>query len=124
MIDCAEYKIRLTGVRFRARHGVTDSERELPQDFLADVEITLPTAALPGTDQLRDVFDYDRFASLIVEVGTSQAFRLLESLGARVIERVLEATPATRVCVSITKLRPPTTSSVDAVSVELVGRRG
>lgn len=123
MIDCAEYKIRLVGVRFRARHGVSDSERDLPQDFLADVEVTLPAATLPTSDHLREVFDYDRFASLIVEVGTSQAFRLLESLGTRVIERVLEATPATRVSVSITKLRPPTTSSVDAVSVELVGRR-
>ncbi len=123
MVDCAEYKIRLSGVRFRARHGVSDSERQLPQDFLADVEITLPTATLPTSDHLREVFDYDRFASLIVEVGTSQEFRLLESLGARVIERVLEATPATRVSVSITKLRPPTTSSVDAVSVELVAHR-
>ena len=29
-----EYKIRLDGIRFRGKHGVSDSERDLPQDFL------------------------------------------------------------------------------------------
>lgn len=118
-----DYKIRLEGIRFRAKHGVSDSERDLPQDFLVTVEVFLPGETLPTEDHLRDVFDYDRVASLVVEEGTKQAFRLLEILAQRVIERIFTDTPATRVTVSVTKSRPPTRSSVDSVSVELTSRR-
>jgi dihydroneopterin aldolase len=121
--DCAEYRIRLDGIRFLGHHGVSDSERDLPQDFLVTVDVSLPATVLPGGDHFRDVFDYDRLATMVVEEGTKKSCRLLETLARRVIERVLEDTPATRVAVSVTKSRPPTNSSVDAVSVELVGRR-
>ena len=118
-----EYKIRLDGIRFRGKHGVSDSERDLPQDFLVNVEATLPVSALPQGDHMRDVFDYDRIASLVVQEGTAHTYRLLETFGRRLIESVLENTPATKVTVSITKSRPPTNCSVDAVSVELAGTR-
>jgi dihydroneopterin aldolase len=72
---------------------------------------------------MRDVFDYDRIASLVVEVGTGQPCRLLETLARGVIEKVLAETPATRVAVSVTKQRPPTTFSVDTVAVELIASR-
>jgi dihydroneopterin aldolase len=121
--SCSEYRIRLEGIRFRGHHGVSDSERDLPQDFLVTVDVTLPVSVLPAGDHIRDVFDYDRLATLVVEEGTKKSCRLLEILARRVIERVLEDTPATRVAVSVTKSRPPTASSVDAVSVELVGAR-
>jgi len=120
---CSEYKICLDGIRFRGRHGVSDSERDLPQDFLVTVEVSLPIAVLPHGDHLREVFDYDRVASLVVDVGTRETCRLLETLAQRVIERVLSDTPATRVSVSVTKSRPPTASSVDSVAVELVASR-
>ena len=120
----AEYNIRVEGIRFRGKHGVSDSERDLPQDFLVTVDVTLPVSVLPQGDHMRDVFDYDRVSSLVVEVGTGQPCRLLETLARRVIEKVLEGTPATRVAVSVTKQRPPTTHSVDTVAVELVAHRG
>jgi dihydroneopterin aldolase len=122
-MDADEYRIRLEGIRFRAHHGVSDSERDLPQDFLVTVEVWLPTSVLPEGDHMREVFDYDRLASLVVDEGTSKNYKLLEILASRVIARVLVDTPATRVRVAITKSRPPTRASVDSVSVELVGRR-
>lgn len=118
-----EYVIRLDGIRFRGHHGVSDSERALPQDFLVSLEASLPVGVLPSGDHLADVFNYDRLATLVVEEGTRQACRLLETLAQRVIARVLADTPATRVTVSVTKSRPPTQSSVDSVSVELRAAR-
>jgi 7,8-dihydroneopterin aldolase/epimerase/oxygenase len=118
-----QYKIRLEGIRFRGRHGVSDSERALPQDFLVTVEVLLPVSALPQGDHIRDVFDYDRLATLVVDVGTAETCRLLETLARRVIQRVLADTPASRVSVSVTKSRPPTHASVDNVTVELCGTR-
>jgi len=118
-----EYRIRLEGIRFRANHGVTDSERDLPQDFLVNAELSLPATVLPPSDQLKFVFDYDRVSSLVVQEGTKQNYLLLETLAQRLIDRLLAETPATRACVSIQKSRPPTKASVDSVSVELVGTR-
>ncbi len=119
----AEYVIRLDGIRFRGHHGVSDSERALPQDFLVSLEASLPLEVLPSGDHIADVFNYDRLATLVVEEGTRQACRLLETLAQRVITRVLEDTPATRVTVAVTKSRPPTRSSVDSVTVELRAAR-
>jgi 7,8-dihydroneopterin aldolase/epimerase/oxygenase len=121
--DATDYKIRLENIRFRGRHGVSDSERNLPQDFLVTLQIALPTAALPEGDHLQDVFNYDRLATLVVEEGTNHTCRLLETLAERVIARILADTPATWVSVAVTKSRPPTACSVDAVTVELVATR-
>jgi dihydroneopterin aldolase len=119
----SDYKIRLEGIRFRGRHGVSDSERDLPQDFLVTIHVALPVTSLPAGDSVRDVFDYDRLATIVVDEGTSHTCRLLETLARRVIDRILRDTPATWVSVSVTKGRPPTTYSVDAAAVELVASR-
>ncbi len=119
-----EYRIRLDGIRFRGHHGVSTSERALPQDFLVSLEALLPLGVLPSGDAIADVFNYDRLATLVVEEGTRQQCRLLETLAQRVITRVLADTPATKVSVAVTKSRPPTRSSVDSVTVELRATRG
>ncbi|XXT17622.1 dihydroneopterin aldolase [Sorangium sp. So ce429] len=118
------YRIRLDGVRFRAKHGASRAERDLPQDFVVCLEVELPVALLPRADARARVFDYDRLASLVVEAGTSASYKLLETLAERIIGRVLEDTPALGVTVQVKKFGPPTSVSVDSASVELSGRKG
>ncbi len=117
------YRIRLDGIRFRAKHGVSRAERDLPQDFVVCMEVELPTSSLPRADSRARVFDYDQLASLVVDAGTSASYKLLETLAARIIERVLADTPSVGVTVQVKKFGPPTSVSVDAVSVELTGRK-
>jgi len=117
------YRIRLEGIRFRARHGVSRAERDLPQDFVVHLDVTLPVSALPKTDSRARVFDYDKLANLVVDEGTSGSYKLLETLGERLIARILKDTPAVGVTVQVKKFGPPTAASVDAVSVELSGER-
>jgi dihydroneopterin aldolase len=120
-----EYRIRLDGVRFRSKHGASASERRLPQDFVANVELSLPPSKLPRGDERRDVVDYDRIASAVVEEGTARSCRLLETLARRIVDRLFAESPATSVRIVITKARPPTSTSVEAASVELtVSREG
>jgi 7,8-dihydroneopterin aldolase/epimerase/oxygenase len=118
-----DYRIRLDGVRFRSRHGASTSERRLPQDFVVHAELSFPPSALPSSDERRDVIDYDRIASVIVEEGMSRSCRLLETLAERIVERIFTDFPATAVRIVVTKGRPPTSTSVEAVSVELLVRR-
>jgi len=117
------YRIHLEGIRFRARHGVSRAERDLPQDFVVNLEVELPVSTLPRADALARVFDYDKLASLVVDEGTRVSYKLLEILAERLMARVLDDTPALFVRVQVKKFGPPTSASVDAVSVELTGRR-
>lgn len=117
------YRIRLEGIRFRARHGVSRAERDLPQDFVVHLDVALPVSALPRTDSRARVFDYDKLANLVVDEGTSGSYKLLETLGERLIARILKDTPAIGVTVQVKKFGPPTAASVDAVSVELSAER-
>lgn len=117
------YRIRLEGIRFRARHGASRAERDLPQDFVVNLDVVLPVSALPRSDSRARVFDYDKLASLVVDEGTAVSYKLLETLAERLISRVLADTPAVAVQVQVKKFGPPTSASVDAVAVELTGRR-
>ncbi|MGA3120951.1 MAG: dihydroneopterin aldolase [Polyangiaceae bacterium] len=118
-----EYRIRLDGVRFRSKHGASASERRLPQDFVAHVELSLPPSKLPRGDDRAEVVDYDRIASVVVEEGTGRSYRLLETLARRIVERLFAECPAISIRIRITKARPPTSSSVEAASVELTVSR-
>ena len=114
-----DYRIRLDGVRFRSKHGASSSERRLPQDFVANVELSFSPTALPASDERRDVVDYDRIASAIVEEATSRPCHLLETLARRIVDRIFADFVATSVRITITKSRPPTSTSVESASVEL-----
>lgn len=119
----SDYKIRLDGIRFRARHGASEQERYLLQDFVVDLEVRLPLDKLPSSDERSHVYDYDALASLVVEEGTANSYKLLESLAGRLIDRLLDDTPATEATVRLRKFGPPTTASVDTVAIELTGSR-
>ena len=118
-----EYRISLEGIRFRARHGVSDAERYLLQDFIVDLEVALPVEVLPDSDERRQVYDYDQLASLVVEEGTRTSYKLLETLAQQLLARILGQTPALRATVRLRKFGPPTTVSVDTVAIELRGER-
>lgn len=118
-----QYRIRLDGIRFRARHGASQAERDLLQDFVVDLEATLPLDALPASDRRSCVYDYDALASLVVAEGTRASYKLLETLARRLLHRVLSDTPAVAATVRLRKFGPPTTVSVDTVAIELSGRR-
>ena len=115
------YNIRLEGIRFRARHGASDAERYLLQDFVVDLEVSLPVALLPDSDERSCVYDYEFLASLVVEEGTQTSYKLLETLARRLLDLVLEDTPASAATVRLRKFGPPTTASVDTVAIELSG---
>lgn len=118
-----EYTIRLHSIRFRTNMGASKSEREIPQEILVDVELTLPLSALPRRDLRRDAVDYAAIANLVVEEGIAQPYHLLETYAQRLVHRLLAETPALRVRVGTTKLRVPTSHSVDRAVVELVASR-
>ncbi len=118
-----EYTLRLHAIRFRANLGASHSERAIPQEIVVDVELTLPVSSLPRRDHKREVVDYNTIANLVVEAGLAEPYRLLETYARVLVDRLLAETPALRVRIAATKLRVPTSHSVDRAIVELVASR-
>ncbi len=118
-----EYTLRLHAIRFRANVGASHSERSIPQEIVVDVELTLPVSSMPRRDHKREVVDYNTIANLVVEAGLAEPYRLLETYAQVLVTRLLAETPALRVRVAATKLRVPTSHSVDRAVVELVASR-
>jgi 7,8-dihydroneopterin aldolase/epimerase/oxygenase len=118
-----EYTLRLHAIRFRANLGASHSERSIPQEIVVDVELTLPVSSMPRRDHKREVIDYNMIANLVVEAGLAEPYRLLETYAQVLVARLLAETPALRVRVAATKLRVPTSHSVDRAVVELVASR-
>ncbi|MGH7270666.1 MAG: dihydroneopterin aldolase, partial [Polyangiaceae bacterium] len=62
-------------------------------------------------------------ANLVVEAGLAEPYRLLETYAQVLVARLLAETPAMRVRIAATKLRVPTSHSVDRAIVELLASR-
>ena len=105
--------ISLHGMCFSARHGVYDFEKETPQRFVVDVDLT---TTFPTDDQLVGTVDYSELIDRIADVVLGEPMNLLETLAERISELCLREELATEVVVRVGKpdvsLRVPTDVSV------------
>lgn len=94
-------------LEFQGHCGVTEAERLVPQPIAVDLVVDYPeqaVAAIAGRDDLAEAVDYGLIAQRLIEVGTSQAFHLLETLADRLAAMVLSEFPVTRARVWIRKV--------------------
>ncbi len=97
----------VSGIHFEAKHGWTAAERKVFRSFSVDVEIERDVARAAESDALRDTVDYRGLCELVVEMGTSSTYKLLETLCARIVDAVATQVPGARITVEVRKLHPP-----------------
>jgi dihydroneopterin aldolase len=112
-------RILLHGIQFYGYHGVYDEERRLGQRFLVDVEISLDLTGAESWTDVSQALDYSRVHAVVLEIGTRQQFKLLETLAARIALTLLERFPIRQVTVRATKPAPPLPGVLNGVSVEV-----
>ncbi|WP_019631969.1 dihydroneopterin aldolase [Actinomadura atramentaria] len=76
-------RIELRGLRARGRHGVLPAERELGQEFVVDVSLTLDTRPAAAADDLSRTVDYGSLAGRLVAAVEEDPVDLLETLAER-----------------------------------------
>ncbi|WP_119156730.1 dihydroneopterin aldolase [Caldimonas tepidiphila] len=97
--------LTLTGLRFDAKLGVLDHEKDAPQPIEVDAELNLGTQPLtPPDDDIHHVLDYRRVRSIVIEECTARHVNLLESLIGKVAARLMELPGVLGVRVRIAKL--------------------
>jgi dihydroneopterin aldolase len=112
-------RIILHGIQFYAYHGVYDEERRLGQRFLVDVELHLDVSAAASRDDVSSAVDYSLVHAAVVEIGTGQQVKLLETLASRIASVLLDRFPIRGVTVRATKPAPALAGILSGVSVEV-----
>ncbi len=111
--------ISVTGIRARGRHGVLDSERELGQTFIVDVQMVVDTSPAAQSDDLGLTVDYAAVASEVVAIVSGPPFRLIETLAARIAERVRRFAGVRQVTVTVHKPFAPVPEIFEDVTVRI-----
>lgn len=112
-------RIRLHGMHFEGHHGVSDEERELPQELQVDLEVEVDLTAAAAADDLGLTIDYGPLVQLCRRVVEERSFRLLEAVAGAIATEVLATTGAPAVTVRVRKLAVPVDVDLDSAEVEL-----
>ena len=111
-------RILLEGMFFQGRHGVRPEERERPQEFKVDIEVDCDLSEPGKTDRVEDTVDYRQLRAIAKEVIEGESQKLMETLAARIADRVLQRARVAGVSVRIAK-RPESMQPIAAAAVRI-----
>lgn len=111
-------QILLEGMSFSGRHGVRPAERENAQEFKVDIELEADLSDAGRTDQLADTIDYSTVHRIAKQTIEGESVKLLETLAARIAERVLDLPKIRAVSVRVAK-RPVSMMPIEAAAVHI-----
>ena len=120
-------KIKLTGLRVYAHHGVFDFERQNGQDFYIDASVWVDKSSLEFSDDLSKTVHYAELAKALVDNVKNQPVDLIETLAQRLVDLVLNwggpAGPVVKAKVTVHKPNAPIVYEFQDVSVTAKGKR-
>src|SRR5438093_1197975 len=106
-------------LEFEGFVGIDESERTTPQPLAADLELFLDLSKAISTDNLENTVDYAAVAKKIVATAQQEQFCLIETLGDRLAEVILEDSNISEVHLWVRKLRPPIKNPVGSVGARI-----
>lgn len=116
--------ISLRGLTVWGVHGVNEIEREQEQEFVLDVEVTADLSAPANSDSIEDTIDYLFVLDQVEQIVSSESFYLLEALGQRLANAILENPSAQEVKVVIRKSNVAIDLGISAAEVQIQRSRG
>jgi 7,8-dihydroneopterin aldolase/epimerase/oxygenase len=112
-------RICLRAMRFEGRHGVSEDEREMPQELEVDLELETDLSAAARSDALEATIDYGPLVERCRAIVEGRSFHLLEAIAGAIADDVLARTPADAVTVRVRKLAVPIDADLDWAGVEV-----
>ena len=97
--------LTLSGLRFDAKLGILDAERNGPQPIQVDAELNQGTQPLrTHDDDISHVLDYRKVRQILIDECTAEHVDLLESLISKLTRRLMQLPGVLGVRVKIAKL--------------------
>jgi dihydroneopterin aldolase len=109
----------VTGIEFEASHGYTAAERRATRRFRCAVELQRDLSASSRSDRLQDTIDYRHVCAMVMEIGTTRTFKLIEALAATMLDAIAAAYPGTTITLTLEKLHPPCPGAPAASGVRM-----
>ncbi|TLX44462.1 dihydroneopterin aldolase [Xanthobacter autotrophicus] len=114
----------LRALPFYARHGLFESERELGQRFVVDVDCWLDTRPAAWADDAALTVSYQQVYEHVAAVVTDDPVRLIETLAERIATRILDHFEIVeQVRVVVHKPGAPITGVFGDVGIEIIRSR-
>jgi 7,8-dihydroneopterin aldolase/epimerase/oxygenase len=111
--------VKIRNLEFQANHGATAGERRSARRFQVDVDLTLDLRRAMESDRLADTINYKDVCEVVVEIGTSRPYKLLERVAAAMVSAIAERWPHTTVELELRKLHPPCPGNPDYTAVRV-----
>lgn len=99
--------LRVDGISFEANHGAFAPERRTRRRFEVDLEVRAPLDRPAASDRLADTIDYWKVSEIVVRLGTTSTFKLLEALAGAMAAAIAELYPDCAITIDLDKLAPP-----------------
>lgn len=118
-----EGKITLEGMEFFAHHGFYQEEQIIGNKFAVDIMVITDLTDAAEHDALAETINYETLYKIIRHV-MNEPTKLLEHLGKRIIDTVLEEFPqVSKVKVKVSKYNPPVGGICQKATVSLTETR-
>lgn len=98
--------ILLEGIQVPAALGVTAAERRMRRPVRLDIEVETDLSAAGRTDRIQSTVHYKRVFEIAQDVAGNQEHRLVEALGQRIADAVLDKFGVDAVTVTVRKPSP------------------
>src|SRR5713226_1239474 len=85
--------LRIEGIRFRCIIGVTERERQTPQEIVVDLQVKVDFRKAASSDSIQDTVDYRVLSKRMITAGEASAFRLIEALAAHLCKVIFDEFP-------------------------------
>jgi len=116
-------KIILKGIQFYGYHGVSEVEREVGQKYAVDITIPFELEQAGKSDNIEKTINYSKIYEIVMQVGTSESFKLIETLAQKIADSILDNFPINSVTLKVMKLTPPIAGTLDFAGVEITRKR-
>lgn len=111
--------IKLKNIRTFSFHGCLVEEAKIGSDYRVDLKIKTDLRKSSHSDNLSDTIDYVQLNKVVIEEMAIRS-KLLEHVAQRIIERIFRELPSvSTVNLSVSKLNPPISGDVEAVTIQL-----
>lgn len=110
-------RVFIEGISIFGKHGVHESERTEPQEFIVDVVAYFDAKKAGESDELRDTIDYMPFAGMIEDTVKNNSFYLIERLAEKIAENILADPRITKVDVTVKKPAPLKGNGMPGVTI-------
>lgn len=112
-------RIRMKGIEFVGVHGATEMERVRHQRFSVDLDLRLDLQKVARTDRIQDAVDYRDLGHMVIRIGTTAKYHLLEALAAKIADELQDRWPHAAVGVTVKKMSPPVDFAVKRIEVTI-----